>query len=119
MEIREEFRRDIAVLTVALENSGDALDVERRTQQLANDGIVSIVVDFSESNWTVQGDALGVFSRMLVRMRDLGGDIRLSGLSPRDYESTVITLLRDGGVFRFYDTIEDAVESFRHPPGSL
>ncbi len=100
------------IMRMQLEGELDRADVQEVTDMLAKltlKGVVEVVIDFSE---VTHFDYRGV--KPLVRraevLRELGGDMKLSGLSPY-----VHAIFRSAGAhdsFDYFSLPEEAVRSF-------
>ena len=100
------------VMTMVLEGELDRTDVQDITDMLARltqDGVVEVVMDFVE---VTHFDYRGV--KPLVRraevLRELGGDIKLSGLSP--YLHAIFRSAGAHDSFDYFSRSDDAVRSF-------
>lgn len=118
MNIAEEIRDDVAVLTVTgeLMSGPEVASFHDHVKKLANTGITKVVVDFSKVRWF--GSAmLGVLIASLTTLRNAGGDMRLTGITEKIDSILMVTKL--AGIFRTLDTVDRAVASFTtQPPGS-
>ncbi len=100
------------IMTMVLEGELDRADVQDITDMLARktlEGIVEIVIDFED---VTHFDYRGV--RPLVRraetLRELGGDIKLSGMSP--YLHAIFRSAGAHDSFDYFSQSEEAVRSF-------
>ena len=100
------------IMTMVLEGELDRADVQDITDMLARktlEGVVEIVIDFED---VTHFDYRGV--RPLVRraetLRELGGDIKLSGMSP--YLHAIFRSAGAHDSFDYFSQSEEAVRSF-------
>ncbi len=115
MRIREDVRKDVAVLTVTgtLMSGPEVAPFHDHVKQLVERGINRIVVDLSKPAWC--GSAmLGVLVASLSTVRNAGGDLRLAGIRERIRSLFVVTQLAE--VFQTADTVDRAVASFETQP---
>ncbi len=100
------------IMTMVLEGELDRADVQDITDMLARktlEGVIEIVIDFED---VTHFDYRGV--KPLVRraetLRELGGDIKLSGLSP--YLHAIFRSAGAHDSFDYFSQSEEAVRSF-------
>jgi anti-sigma B factor antagonist len=100
------------IMTMVLEGELDRADVQDITDMLARkttEGLVEIVIDFTD---VTHFDYRGV--KPLVRraetLRELGGDIKLAGLSP--YLHAIFRSAGAHDSFDYFSRSEEAVRSF-------
>jgi anti-sigma B factor antagonist len=75
-----------------------------------NEDIVNVVVDLTGADW-MNSSGLGMLISGLTTMRSGGGDLYLVGLSDSIRRPLEVTRL--DGVFRMFDTLDDAINSFK------
>ena len=111
MKIDERIQGDVAVLTIhgALMSGPEVSAFHDHVKRLQLDGIVNVVVDFSNVKW-FGSSMLGVMSAALASARKVGGDIRLTGVTKKIQSILMVTKL--ASVFRTIEPVEKAVESF-------
>jgi len=115
MNIKEEIREDIAVLTVtgALMSGPDVAAFHDHIKRMVKDGLNKVVVDFAKVKWF--GSAmLGVMTASLTTLRNEGGDLRLTGITKKIESIMMVTRL--AGIFRTLDSVDRAVASFTTQP---
>ncbi len=100
------------IMTMVLEGELDRADVQDITDMLARktlEGVVEVVIDFDD---VTHFDYRGV--KPLVRraetLRELGGDIKLSGMSP--YLHAIFRSAGAHDSFDYFSQSEEAVRSF-------
>lgn len=112
---QDESGRAVAVLQVsgALMDGPNVRPFKDRVERLYLDGIRDIVVDLGEVRW-FGASMMGVLTGALGRTQRRGGDVRLAGLSRKIDSLLMVTRL--SGLFRTYDTVEEAVASLFEEP---
>ena len=115
MNIKEEIRDNVAVLTVtgALMSGPEVGPFQDHVKRLVKDGIKNVVVDFSKVKW-FGSSMLGVLTASLTTLRNEGGDLRLTGITKKIESIMMVTRL--SGIFRTIDTVDRAVASFSTQP---
>jgi anti-anti-sigma factor len=105
-------RDDVVVLGLqgTLMGEPEASQFQQKKFQLLESQKTKIILELSELKM-INSYGLGTLISALVSARNRGGDIRLSGVS-KDIEY-VIKTVQLGKVFRIYDTLDEAVKSFR------
>ena len=115
MQIKEDIRGDVAVLTVkgALMSGPEVSGFHDHIKRLLKDGLCKVVVDFAKVKWF--GSAmLGVLTASLTTLRNAGGDMRLTGVTKKIDSILMVTQL--SGIFRTLDSVDRAVASFETDP---
>lgn len=82
-----------------------------RLEECLSDGCVRIAVDFGDLSY-IGSSGIEVILARVQKLRDAGGDIVLSAMSPRVYK--VFDLLGLPSFFRILPTEDEAVASFRN-----
>jgi anti-sigma B factor antagonist len=115
MNIKEEIREDVAVLTVtgALMSGPEVAPFQEHIKKLIRDGIKYVVVDFSSVKW-FGSSMLGVLTASLTTLRNEGGDLRLTGVTKKIESILMVTRL--ASIFRTIETVDRAVASFKTQP---
>lgn len=117
MKINEEMRDGVAVLTVsgALMSGPEVASFHEHIKTLAENGTANVVVDFSKVKW-FGSSMLGVMTASLTTVRNLGGDMRLTGITKKIESILMVTQL--ASIFRTIENVDRAVASFKtQPPG--
>lgn len=115
MKFGKEIHTDVAVLTVA-ETLMRHPDVELFLgviTGLVRDDLTTVVLDLSEVK-VLASPMLGAMAVSQRILWDAGGDMRLAGVTKRVEKTLGFTRLDD--VFRSIETVDRAIESFRHEP---
>lgn len=99
-------------MTMVLEGELDRTNVQDITDMLARlmaDGVVEVVIDFADvSHFDYRG--VKPLVRRAEALRELGGDLKLSGLSPYLHAIFRSAGAHDG--FDYFSQSADAVRSF-------
>ncbi len=88
---------------------GDAFRTAIR--DLKEGGKTKLVIDLSDTEM-IDSTGIGTLISALTSMRNVGGDVKIAGLKKRIKNLFLMTRLL-GPVFDDYDTVEDAVDSFK------
>ena len=115
MKIREEIRDNVAVLTLSgnLMSGPEVAPFHDYIKRLMLDGISKVVVDFSKVKWF--GSAmLGVMVGALTSVKQVNGDIRLTGVTKKIESILMVTKL--ASIFRTLNSVDRAVASFETQP---
>ena len=115
MKIREEIRNDVAVLTISgnLMSGPEVAPFHDYIKRLMLDGISKVVLDFSKVKWF--GSAmLGVMVAAMTSVKQVNGDIRLTGITEKIESILMVTKL--ASIFRALDSVDRAVASFETQP---
>ncbi|HVH55285.1 MAG TPA: STAS domain-containing protein [Vicinamibacterales bacterium] len=93
-------------------DEGDGV-VRDRINHLVDEGRVNILMNLQDVTY-VDSCGIGVLVAKYVSLRRKGGDLRFVNLTPRSRRLLEITKLM--GIFRIFDSEEEAVASFRTAP---
>ena len=102
---------EVAVLKIngALMSGAELAPFHEQIKVLIEDGITSVVVDFSEVKWF--GSAmLGVLIASLTTLRNAGGDLRLTGITRKIHSILMVTQL--AGIFQTLESVDQAIASY-------
>ncbi len=83
---------------------------------LKEEGKTNLVIDLSETE-LIDSTGIGTLIGALTSMRNAGGDVRIACLKTRIKNLFLMTRLL-GPVFDDFDTVEDAVDSFKEESAS-
>lgn len=112
MECKSSQVNDVLVIEIKGEIMGGA-DSESFRDIIYNaieDDKVFIVADLARATW-MNSSGLGVLISGLTTVRSSGGDLRLANITERVRRPLEITKLES--VFLIYDSVADAVDSFK------
>lgn len=110
LTVRRDDRGPVALYEIAGELDID--EVRRVKQRLLSDlddGQQLLVLDLKGVDF-IDSSALGLFATLRNRLEEVEGDIRFSRLSPS--VRRVFEVFRLPSLFKVYDSIDEAVESF-------
>jgi anti-sigma B factor antagonist len=93
-------------------DEGDTV-VRDRINHLVDEGRVNILINLQDVTY-VDSCGIGVLVAKYVSLRRKGGDLRFVNLTPRSRRLLEITKLM--GIFRIFDSEDEAVASFRATP---
>ena len=101
---------------VVLELSGkimggpDATLLNDKLHELIETQKTNVIANLAKVNW-MNSSGLGILIGGLTTMRNNGGDLRLANVTDRIKSLLMITKLIT--VFKSYDTLEEAISSFK------
>jgi anti-sigma B factor antagonist len=81
--------------------------------ELKDNGKKNVVADLGKVKF-MNSSGLGMLISGMTTMRNAGGDLRLANVADRIQSLLIITKLIT--VFKHYDSVEEAVESFEEEP---
>ena len=115
MKIGKQIHTDVAVLTVAkpLMRRSDLVLFLGIIRGLVRDGWTKVVLDLSKVK-VLASAMLGAMAGSQRILWDAGGEMRLAGVTKRVKKTLGVTGVDD--VFRSLETVDRAIESFRHEP---
>jgi anti-anti-sigma factor len=110
-EMVERIEKDIAVVRPEGKiMGGDETSTLCDTlRQLMNEGIMKIVMDFSEVTW-INSAGIGVIMGCFTTLRRMGGNMKFA--SPSDKVKYYLQITKLNTVFEIFDTSDKAVETF-------
>ncbi len=109
-EVRREDKGDVSVLYLkGYLDAHTAPDLEAALRQLVEDGRYRIVVNFTDLNY-ISSAGLGVFMGFIEEVRENGGDIKLSNMSPKVFR--IFDLLGFPTLYDIVDREEEAIDGF-------
>jgi anti-anti-sigma factor len=111
MNISQEIRSDVAVLTVdgSQSSAPEVAPLHNHIKRLQTAGINKVVVDFTAVKW-FGSCMLGVMTASLSTLRREGGDLLITGVASRITEILYATQLEQ--VFRSQDSVDQAIACF-------
>ncbi len=100
----------VLALTGDVMGGPDGTALHDRLQHLKSSNRRHVVVDLDGVRF-MNSSGLGMLIGALTTMRNAGGDLRLARVGQRVQSLLMITRL--AAVFQHFDTVDEAVESFR------
>jgi anti-sigma B factor antagonist len=112
---RPEDNADVSVLSVqGYVDTTTSAELEESLKRLLKKGRFNIVIDLSGVNY-ISSAGWGIFISEIKSIRENGGDLRLAGMIGDVYE--VFELLEFQTILQSFDTIDEAVKSYKKTPG--
>lgn len=111
MEIREEVREDVVVLTLTGETTGGqgVEGFHGKVKGLVHQGFKKVVVNLENVRWF--GSAtMGVLVASMTTLRNAGGDLRLANVAKR--VDSIFAATHLASLFRNYESVDRAVSSY-------
>jgi anti-sigma B factor antagonist len=109
-EVQREDKGDVSVLYLkGYLDAHTAPDLETALRQLVEEGRYRIVVNFTDLSY-ISSAGLGVFMGFIEEVRENGGDIKLSNMSPKVFR--IFDLLGFPTLYDIVEREEEAVDSF-------
>jgi len=113
--IDERYNAVVITLKGNIMGGPDGQQLHDQLRELVDEGKTHVVVDLSKTKF-MNSSGLGMLISGLTTMRNAGGDLRLARVADRIQSLLVITKLIT--VFKEFDTVDEAVESFDTEPPS-
>jgi anti-sigma B factor antagonist len=88
----------------------EAVHLNKKLHELINKGRIKIVADVSGVQ-IMNSSGLGMLIGGLTTMRKAGGDLRIA--KPTDKIKSLLEVTKLHTVFKYYDSLKEATESFR------
>lgn len=113
--VDERYNAVVITLKGNIMGGPDGQQLHDQLRELVDEGKTHVVVDLSKTKF-MNSSGLGMLISGLTTMRNAGGDLRLARVADRIQSLLVITKLIT--VFKEFDTVDEAVESFDTEPPS-
>jgi anti-sigma B factor antagonist len=112
MELTKKVLGDVAVISVSgnIKGCPEAEIIHESIKKSLVEDTTQLVVDLTDVHW-VGSVGIGAIIGGLTTVRHRGGDLRLVGINNKIQNLLTITKL--DGLFKVYDSIDAAVESFQ------
>ena len=111
--VDERYNAVVITLKGNIMGGPDGQQLHDQLRELVDEGKTHVVVDLSKTKF-MNSSGLGMLISGLTTMRNAGGDLRLARVADRIQSLLVITKLIT--VFKEFDTVDEAVESFDTEP---
>ena len=109
-EVTKKTLGEVAVLYVkGFLDAHTAPELEKTIRELIDGGQYNILVNFFDLDY-ISSAGLGVFMGFIEEIRECGGDIRMSNMTPKVYK--IFDLLGFPKLYKIFQTEEDALVSF-------
>lgn len=118
MDFKSEKIGEITVVHVYLTRAtlAKAVSFKDFVCQLINDGNVKFVIDLSICEY-IDSTFLGAMVSLLKKVNSMNGDLRL--VYNKETPSLVFVLTRMDKVFKIFQTLQEAIDSFAPPKPKL
>jgi len=111
---RPENNSDVSVLSVqGYVDTTTSAELEESLKRLLKKGRFNIVIDLGSVNY-ISSAGWGIFISEIKSIRENGGDLKLASMIGDVYE--VFELLEFQTILQSFDTVEEAVKSFKSAP---
>jgi anti-sigma B factor antagonist len=114
INVQDQYQATIIQIKGKFLGSVDGPEFKQKLDDLKQAGKTNIVVDLGHTDF-MDSSGIGALIGGLTSMRKSGGDVRLANMEKRIKNLFVITRLL-GPVFDDYESVDDAVKSFRTNP---
>ena len=115
MKTQFEIVDDVVVVTLKgkLMGGPETEECHQKMKEVIAQGINKAAVDMSGAEW-INSRGMGMLMACYVSLRNQGGELRIA----RETEKTkgLLKLTKLNTIFKSYETIDEAVESFRRTP---
>lgn len=108
-KVDEQYNAVVITLKGNIMGGPDGSDLHDTLHELKENDKKNVVVDLSKVKF-MNSSGLGMLISGMTTMRNAGGDLRLANVADRIQSLLIITKLIT--VFKHYDTVEEAVQSF-------
>ena len=108
-DVGERYNAVVVTLKGNVMGGPDGSKLHETLHELREQGKKNVVVDLSKVKF-MNSSGLGMLISGLTTMRNSGGDLRLANVADRIQSLLVVTRLIT--VFKNYDSVDEAVESF-------
>jgi len=92
-----------------LMGESDDLKLINKIEKYANDGLINIVMDFSDVKWT-NSRGVGICISAKDALQSKGGDLRLAGMCEK--VRSIFQLTHVDTIIKSYNTLDEAIASF-------
>lgn len=102
---------DIAILTIKgnLMGGTETIEIHEKVKSLIEEGTKKVVIDLTSVKW-MNSSGLGTLMGCLTSLKNVEGDLKLSGVTEKVKSLFIITKLIT--LFETYDTADEAVSAF-------
>ncbi len=111
--VDEQYGAVVITLKGNVMGGPDGSQLHDALQKLRDEGKKNIVVDLGKTKF-MNSSGLGMMISALTTMRNAGGDLRLA--RPADKIKSLLVVTKLITVFKHFDTVEEAVNSFESDP---
>jgi anti-sigma B factor antagonist len=113
MKFKDKIEDGIGVLTCKGKLLGypETDELHGEMKSFLGQKVKRIVIDLNSVSW-INSMGIGALMRCLTTIRNAEGDVRLARLSEK--ARTVLMITQLVSVFKFFDNVEEAVNSFKN-----
>lgn len=112
-DVDERYNAVVITLKGNVMGGPDGAKMHDTLHELKDGGKKNVIVDLSKVKF-MNSSGLGMLISAMTTMRNGGGDLRLANVADRIQSLLVITKLIT--VFKHYDSVEEAIESYNADP---
>ncbi|NBB85349.1 MAG: STAS domain-containing protein [Bacteroidetes bacterium] len=112
--VKEHYHAFVIELKGKFLGSIDGSELKDTIDRLKEDDRLHVVIDMQETTF-IDSSGIGTLIAAQTSMRKEGGDIRLANMGARVHGVFVVTRLLSSA-FASYDSVDEALESFRTDP---
>ena len=112
MQTKMKIVDDVAVITLKgkLMGGPETEACHRKVKEAISQGINKAAVDLSGAEW-INSRGMGMLMACYISLANKGGELRLAGETEKTKSLLHMTKLNT--IFKSYETVEDAIRSFR------
>ncbi|MBN2544005.1 STAS domain-containing protein [bacterium] len=110
LETGEQYNAVVITPKGKMMGGPDANKFHKTIKDFVDDKKTNIVVDLGNINW-MNSSGLGILISSMTSVRNAGGDLVIARPSKKINTLLIITQLEK--IFKSYDTVEEAVNSFK------
>ena len=107
--VKEVLGVEVVEFAGKLEGGPGASEFQDMIASKIDDGKKNFVVDLGDVKF-VNSTGIGILIRSYTTLKNAGGDMKLAEVS--DKVSGVLSITKLNTIFKFYDTVNDAVDSY-------
>jgi len=111
--VDERYNAVVITLKGNVMGGPDGSKLHDTLHELKDNGKKNVIADLGKVKF-MNSSGLGMLISGMTTMRNAGGDLRLANVADRIQSLLIITKLIT--VFKHYDSVEEAVESFEEEP---
>ena len=112
MAIKEEMKAGVSILEVKgkLMGGPETAEIHNRVKELVANGVAKVLIDLGKVTW-MNSTGLGALMSALTTVRNAKGDLKIARATDKVKSLFMVTKLIT--IFDNYETIDEALESFK------